>query len=131
MKVGVVGRTGAGKSSLFQALFQLEEWDCRSSIVIDGIGILKSDSLLFAAHLHHPQVFSPLRRHREVQFGSLQAILYLRTVERPLMCSSNKEGPIPKQLPAACFGRPALFSVRQKQLIWLVRTILRRNKIWS
>ena len=41
MKVGVVGRTGAGKSSLLQALFRLVECDRESSIFIDEISISK------------------------------------------------------------------------------------------
>lgn len=38
-KVGVVGRTGAGKSSLGQAIFRMVEAEPGSSIVIDGINI--------------------------------------------------------------------------------------------
>ena len=63
MKVGVVGRTGAGKSSLLQALFHLVECDRDGSIKIDGTSTTQVS-------------LSTLRRN----ISSLSPLLYLKVL---------------------------------------------------
>ena len=55
-KVGIVGRTGAGKSSFFQILFRM--YEPTGSIVIDGIDICK----LKLTELRKKLTIIPVRR---------------------------------------------------------------------
>ena len=48
-KVGVVGRTGAGKSTMMIALFRITDL-CEGSIAIDGIDLATLD----VENMHHP-----------------------------------------------------------------------------
>lgn len=38
--IGIVGRTGAGKSSITAAMYRLVEPESKSEIIVDGINIL-------------------------------------------------------------------------------------------
>ncbi|KAG0380174.1 hypothetical protein BGX24_009789 [Mortierella sp. AD032] len=77
LKIGVVGRTGAGKSSLIQALFLLSHLDNDSQILLDGIdtqtigtadlrshiAIIPQDPILFEGTFRYN--LDPLERHTE------------------------------------------------------------------
>ncbi|TNJ28950.1 Multidrug resistance-associated protein 1 [Giardia muris] len=73
--VGVVGRTGAGKSSLTQAFFRIAEADPGSSIEIDGVNILTDIGLhqargAFAIIPQEPFLFSGTLRQSLCVYSS-------------------------------------------------------------
>ncbi|TNJ29811.1 Multidrug resistance-associated protein 1 [Giardia muris] len=73
--VGVVGRTGAGKSSLTQAFFRIAEADPGSSIEIDGVNILTDIGLYqargaFAIIPQEPFLFSGTLRQSLCVYSS-------------------------------------------------------------
>ena len=129
-RVGIVGRTGAGKSSLTLALFRLIE-PTTGRIIIDGLDISKmglhklrskltiipQDPVLFSGSLRHnlvpfsqysdEEVWSTLRQFHLSEFvTSLKAVLEHEVAE----------------------GGENL-SVGQRQLICLARALLRKTKI--
>ncbi|KAF9904913.1 hypothetical protein EC991_002213 [Linnemannia zychae] len=135
-KIGIVGRTGAGKSSMIGALFRLVDTMTgnpphRGGISIDGIDISKigvhdlrermaiipQEPFLFRGTLRFN--LDPTNKHQDADiWNALEAAEIKRLVE-------GLEG----GLDATVDDNGKNFSIGERQLISLARAILRRSKI--
>lgn len=127
-KVGIIGRTGAGKSSIITTLFRL--YDFEGTILVDGLDITKVDLLelrtAFGIIPQNPVLFSttvrqnldPLNVYDDFSIWAALDKAHLRQTVSALPGKLN-----------FYIGSGGGFSSGQKQLICLARVLLRQNSV--
>ncbi|KAF9262693.1 multidrug resistance-associated ABC transporter [Marasmius fiardii PR-910] len=135
-KIGVVGRTGAGKSSIIQALFRISEVT-GGSIEIDGLNInsvglqrlrtgmslVPQDTTLFLGNLR--ENLDPLHTRTDAELISAMRRSWLLPSDR----NGENAGDARFSLDSTVGDEGTNFSAGEKQLIALCRALVRQSNI--
>ncbi|ETL39071.1 hypothetical protein L916_09497, partial [Phytophthora nicotianae] len=125
-KVGIVGRTGAGKSSLIVGLMRLVELDA-GSITIDGVDISKIGLHDLRSNIaiipQDPVLFSGTVRSNLDPFDQFSDDQIWTSVKRASLQKAITS------LDDAVDEKGSNFSVGERQLLSIARALLKRSKV--